>query len=252
MTQLPRTPPGWRLLAHDSIDSTSEEAKRLAAENAPGMTVVWAQEQTAGRGRHGRTWTSPKGNLYLSILLRPDCEPAMAPQLGFVVGIAMARAIRETGNVPVQLKWPNDLLADSRKVAGILLDSSGGNPDRVDWVIAGVGVNVASHPGDIPAAGNLVALGYAGSVERLLEAFLGALAEELEIWEAQGFAPVRERWSEYSLPKGTPLTVKMPDGPVDGRFDGLDETGSLLLRHDGGVERISAGDVFPAGSAAAG
>ncbi len=245
MTRTPEVPPGWRLISHDSLGSTSEEAKRLASEGAPDRTVVWSREQTAGRGRHGRSWTSPRGNLYTSILLRPDCPVSDAAQLGFVVGVAVAKAVRTASGVPAVLKWPNDLLANGRKIAGILLDSSGGQSGVADWVIAGVGVNVTSHPEELQDAGDLVSQGYTGAVEDLLELYLGGLEAELRIWREKGFAATRERWAEMALPVGTPLSVKLPDGPVEGRFDGLDEAGSLLLRRESEVLRVSVGDVFP-------
>ncbi|MBO6784471.1 MAG: biotin--[acetyl-CoA-carboxylase] ligase [Alphaproteobacteria bacterium] len=245
MSSIPDAPPGWRLIEYDSIDSTSDEARRLAEAGEDGPVAVWAREQTAGRGRHGRSWTSPKGNFYLSVLLRPGCPTSRAPEIGFVVGVAMARAAREVSGVPVVLKWPNDLLADGRKVAGILLDSADDGQGRVAWVVAGTGVNVASHPDGLPDATSLSAQGYAGTVEDLVAAYIRALAEELEAWERDGFLPIRERWSNHALPQATPLSVKLPDGVVEGDFGGLDETGSLLLRRNGETLRISVGDVFP-------
>jgi BirA family biotin operon repressor/biotin-[acetyl-CoA-carboxylase] ligase len=251
MTHPPQVPSGWVLDAHDSLDSTSEEAKRLAANGAPGRMVVWSREQTAGRGRHGRGWTSPRGNLYLSVLLRPQCTVRDAPQIGFVVGAAMARAVRECTGVEAVLKWPNDLLVAGRKLSGILLDSADDGTGGVAWVIAGIGVNVAGHPAELPDATDLSACGANVAVEELLEVFLASLAEHLDVWEREGFAAIRTRWAELALEPGTKLTVKLPRETVEGGFDGIDEAGNLLLARNGETMRVSAGDVFPVTPAAA-
>ncbi|HCP01460.1 MAG: biotin--[acetyl-CoA-carboxylase] ligase [Alphaproteobacteria bacterium] len=237
-------PPGCHLIAKDSVGSTSEDARFLAAEGAPHLTVVWAREQTAGRGRHGRSWASPRGNLYLSILLRPDCSIADAPQIGFAVGAAMARAIREISGAEVDLKWPNDLLLDGHKVSGILLESAGRADGALDWVIAGIGVNVGSRP-DVPGSTSLCAAGYDVAVEALLESFLPKLVELLAIWSRDGFAPVRAVWSALALSPDTAISVKLPDGIRTGIFMGIDESGNLVLRDGSGVEHIAVGDVFP-------
>ncbi len=244
MTAHPDVPPGCQLIVRDSVGSTSEDAKQLAAEGAPGLTVVWAQEQTAGRGRHGRSWNSPRGNLYLSILLRPDCAIAEAPQIGFAVGAAMARAIREAAGADVELKWPNDLLLGAEKISGILLESSAQPGGRLDWVVAGIGVNVDSQP-DIPGATCLRARGHGVAVEALLEAFLPHLVDLLDIWARDGFGPIRAIWSALALATGTELTVKLPDGVRAGEFAGIDGQGNLMLETADGTEHIAVGDVFP-------
>ena len=244
MTAGPDVPPGCHLIARDSVGSTSEDAKALAADGAPDLTIVWAREQTAGRGRHGRSWNSPRGNLYLSVLLRPDCAIAEAPQIGFAVGAAMARAIRDAAGADVELKWPNDLLLDGAKISGILLESAARADGRLDWVVAGIGVNVDSRP-DVPGAGSLRAAGHAIDVEALLEAFLPNLVELLGIWARDGFGPVRAIWSALALGLGTELTVKLPAGTRQGRFSGIDATGNLLLTTADGTEHIAVGDVFP-------
>jgi BirA family biotin operon repressor/biotin-[acetyl-CoA-carboxylase] ligase len=216
----------------------------LAAEGAAGLTVVWAQEQTAGRGRHGRSWDSPRGNLYISILLRPDCDIADAPQIGFAVGAAMTRAVRAIAGADVELKWPNDLLLGGAKLSGILLESAARADGRLDWVVAGIGVNVDSQP-EVPGATCLLAAGYDITAEALLEEFLPNLVELLGIWERDGFGPIRAIWSALALALDTELTVKLPDGVKAGTFSGIDESGNLLLSTDTGTERIAVGDVFP-------
>lgn len=240
----PVAPAGCHLIAFDSVGSTNEEAKALALAGAESGTVVWAREQTAGRGRHGRSWASPPGNLYLSVILRPDCRPADAPQLGFVTGVALAETLRRLSDIPVALKWPNDLLANGKKASGILLESAADADGRLDWLVIGVGVNVASSPADLPDSSSLSEAGAAITVDDLLSAFLERLFWHIGQWQTQGFAAVRERWMSFALPVGTQMRVKLPDGDALGRFSGIDERGSLLLGSDGDVRRIDMGDVF--------
>lgn len=244
MSARPDVPPGCHLIAKDSVGSTSEDARALAGECAPHLTIVWAGEQTAGRGRHGRSWASPPGNLYLSILLRPDCPVADAPQLGFVVGAAMARAVRHVAGAPVELKWPNDLLLGGGKLSGILLESAARPDGALDWVIAGIGVNVDSKP-DVPGATSLRAAGHDVAVASLLEAFLAGLVDLLDIWARDGFDPIRAAWSALALGQGTEVSVKLPAGERRGTFAGIDATGNLVLESDGATEHIAVGDVFP-------
>lgn len=245
MTQPLAVPDGYELHPFDQIGSTNEEARRLAEAGAPDRTIVWAREQTAGRGRHGREWTSPPGNLYLSMLFRPTCRVAEAPQLGFVVGAAMADAIRDLTDVPVTLKWPNDLVYDGKKLSGILLDSADDGDDGVAWVVAGVGVNVAVAPDALSDATSLLSIGAEVEVEALLEAFLAKLMPLLDEWRNDGFAPIRFRWSELAFDFGTPISVKLPDGEIEGRFEGIDAAGNLAVRYDGSLHYVAAGDVFP-------
>lgn len=245
MTRPPVVPDGCGLHAFDQIGSTSEEARRLAEEGAPDRTFVWAREQSSGRGRHGREWTSPPGNLYLSMLFRPQCRVAEAPQLGFAVGAAMASAIRDMTDVPVTLKWPNDLVFEGKKLSGILLDSADDGKGGVAWVVAGIGVNVAVAPDMLPDATSLRAIGAEIEVETLLETFLMKLLPLLDEWKHDGFAPIRFRWSELAFDFGTPISVKLPDGEISGRFEGIDAAGNLAVRYDGSLRYVAAGDVFP-------
>lgn len=241
----PDVPAGCHLIAIDSVGSTNEEAKVLAQSGADAGTVVWAREQLAGRGRHGRTWTSPRGNLYLSVLQRPDCRPADAPQMGFVAGVALADAITRLSDVPVALKWPNDLMVKGKKASGILLESAADADGHLAWLVIGTGVNVEIFPDDLPDVTSLRAAGAVITVEDLLSAFLERLFLYAELWRAQGFGLIRERWLSFALPKDTEMRVRLPSGEVFGRFSSIDERGSLLLETDSGSQRIDMGDVFP-------
>ena len=241
----PVVPDDCYLICLDSVGSTNENAKTLAQSGAEEGTVVWSREQTAGKGRHGRTWTSPRGNLYLSIIQRPDCRPADAPQMGFVTGVALANAITRLSDVPVALKWPNDLMIEGKKASGILLESAADAKGRLDWLVIGTGVNVEIFPDELPDVTSLRAAGAEITVEDLLSAFLERLFLYAELWRAQGFGPIRERWLSFALPKDTEMRVRLPSGDVFGRFSSIDERGSLLLETDNGSRRIDMGDVFP-------
>src|SRR5690348_7572810 len=144
----PSLPAGFRAHHFAAVGSTNDTAKELARAGAPEGTIVWAGEQTAGRGRRGRIWASPPGNLYLSLILRPQAPAAQAAQLGFVAALALGGAIAELAGPQIELrcKWPNDLLANGRKLAGILLESETSANGEVDFVVLGVGANLASAP----------------------------------------------------------------------------------------------------------
>src|SRR5215469_6797382 len=142
----PRLPPGFRLFFYDSIASTNDEAKQLARDGAPAGTLVWALEQTAGRGRRGHAWVSPQGNLYASLILRPDCAAGRAAQLGFVAALAAGYTLGVVSAMfqGLSYKWPNDVLVNGRKIAGILLESELGEGEIPKFVILGIGINLAS------------------------------------------------------------------------------------------------------------
>lgn len=252
MMRHPKVPDGCHLIAHKSIGSTNAEARNLAEDGAPDRTVVWAGEQTAGRGRHGRNWSSPPGNLYLSIVCRPICPVAHAPQIGFVVGVAMAQTLRALCDIPVELKWPNDLLVGGQKVSGLLLESAAGETGALAWVIAGIGVNLESHPQSVETAGNLRAHGATCSAEDIIEAFLPRLFAMLDMWSRDGFAAIRDQWNELALAHGTAVSVKLPDRVISGDFEGIDAAGNMALRHEGTLVHVAAGDVFPLSSAETG
>jgi BirA family biotin operon repressor/biotin-[acetyl-CoA-carboxylase] ligase len=240
----PNLPPGYRLRRFEDLDNTSDEAKRQAAQGAPHGTVIVADRQTAGRGRRGRAWESPEGNLYASLLLRPDYEPQRAAQLSFVTALAVAETVR--GILPakkrVELKWPNDVLVKGRKISGVLLESSprGGG---LDWLVIGCGINITSHPELASGkATSLVAEGASALTPvSVLETFVQALHTGIEGWEAAGFAPVREAWLASARGVGRPVEVRLPGETLHGTFAALDETGALKLELAGGGERLVTG-----------
>jgi BirA family biotin operon repressor/biotin-[acetyl-CoA-carboxylase] ligase len=245
-------PPGWALVAMEGTDSTNDEAKRRAGQGAAEGTVIWAVEQSRGRGRRGREWISPPGNLYCSVLLRPDCAPSDAPQAAFVAALATAEALDTflEGERSPSLKWPNDVLVRDRKIAGILLESatSAGavNAVSLDWMVAGIGVNVAHHPEQVMYPATSLGAEGAGDVplELLLEALLGRLFAWLQRWREAGFGPVREAWMARAARIGQTIGVQIEGDVIDGIFRGLDTDGALLMDTGGTLRRVSAGDVF--------
>jgi len=250
MASFDSLPAGYRLARFDSLDSTNEEARRLADKGAGDGYVVWARRQTAGRGRQGRSWQSPEGNLYFSIIVRPKMPARDAAQFSFVSALALGGAL--SGLLPetveLRYKWPNDLLLDGRKAAGILLESSGGIGGALDWLVIGVGLNVAECPA-IKDGYPATSLRQAGAgdieVEGLLMRFLAGFAEWRARWQNEGLAVVRAAWLERAARLGEEIIVRLPGAELKGRFEGLDESGALMLdMADGSRRKVSAGDVF--------
>lgn len=241
-------PAGFGLRAFASLGSTNDEAKILANQGISDGTVIWAAEQTVGRGRQGRNWTSPPGNLYASVLLRDIGPMAQAAQLSFVTALAMADAISQFIPKPdlLTLKWPNDLLLDGAKICGILLES-GKDPFGHDWIVIGTGVNVNSHPDNtIYSATNLHQFQCDVSVENLLSSYIYKLSEWHNRWRSQGFAPIRASWLNRAAKLGQVITVKLPaHKQIEGVFRDMNADGAIEVQlANGTIETVSAGDVF--------
>ncbi len=225
---------------YDSIGSTNDEAMRLAREGAAHGTVVHADEQTAGRGRLSRRWASPPGNLYLSIVLRPDVPPARTVELGFVAALAVADAVDALlpRQVRATLKWPNDVQVRNGKIAGILLEQID------DAVVLGVGLNVLEAPSGVSyQVSTIVGCGGLATVDGAREKLLAALANWYGIWQQDGFAPIRAAWLARAHPIGSTLGVRLEGRFTTGRFAGVDADGALLLETKEGRRRILVGDV---------
>jgi BirA family biotin operon repressor/biotin-[acetyl-CoA-carboxylase] ligase len=241
----------WRTVHwFQETDSTQRVARDLARAGAAEGTVVVAERQTAGRGRLGRSWHSPAGlNLYCSLVLRPPLAPGAVPRLALVVGAAVAAAIVEETGAAAAIKWPNDVLVDGRKVAGILVEMDA-EMERVHHVIAGIGVNVnapvASFPPELRDKATSLRVATGRRVDRA--AFAARLLVALEArygrFVSAGFASVRSEWESYSCLTGTEVRVASAAGEVAGRVLGLDDDGALRLAGpSGAVVRIIAGEV---------
>lgn len=228
--------------------STNADMLELAQGGASEGMWLRAERQTAGRGRQGRDWASPEGNLYASTLvrLRPSDPPPAT--LALVAGVALEETVRlfldreGAGRaVGLALKWPNDLLLDGAKLSGILLERSG------DCVVIGMGVNLAHHPEglDRPTT-SLAAHGVTPDPALFLETLAEIFTRWVARWRGEGIGPVRDRWAARAHPPGTALTARLPDGSaIEGLFLGLDSDGALRLRlADGGTHAMHAGDIF--------
>jgi BirA family transcriptional regulator, biotin operon repressor / biotin---[acetyl-CoA-carboxylase] ligase len=244
-------PDCFQLATLDSVDSTNEEIRRRAELGAVDGTVVWARRQTSGRGRRGREWTSPKGNLYCSLLLRPSYPASKAMQLGFVTAAAVAEVVTETlqNDAHVTCKWPNDVLVNGRKVAGILIESSSAGGTALDWLAIGVGVNVVSHPREAASRYPATSLAAEGarevSLPKLLERYCRSLHRWIATWHENGFAAIRQAWLQRAHGLHEPILVRLENETFEGVFANMDENGALVLEQNGIDRLVTVGDVFP-------
>jgi BirA family biotin operon repressor/biotin-[acetyl-CoA-carboxylase] ligase len=242
-------PATFRHIALAETGSTNAEALALARSGERGPLWITAARQTQGRGRRGNAWFSLAGNLHASLLLTAPCTPEKAPQLSFVAALALHDAVSVCAPqvAPMlALKWPNDLLLASAKVAGILIE---GESDAVFAVVIGFGVNCAEHPEGMPyPATDLAAAGSKVAPAALLEALTAAMEQRLAQWSrGVGFAAIRADWLARAAGLGQEISVRLPEREFTGRFEGLDEEGGLLVMQPGGVSAVRAGEVFALG-----
>ena len=239
------TPP---IEAYEELDSTNAEARRRGEAGEGGPVWITAAVQTAGRGRRGRAWSTRRGNLAATLLTTTDRPPGEAAQLSFVAALA-ACDLADTclGSGAARLKWPNDVLIHGRKAVGILVES-GTRPDGRLWLAVGIGVNLAHAPTDVERPATAFADHMAGpppTPRAVLDVLAPAFERWRIAWTTQGFAPIATGWSERATGLGRPCEARLPNRTLGGVAEGLDADGALRLRlDDGGLERITAGDVF--------
>lgn len=240
-------PAGYMAIHLDAVGSTNAEAFERARQGAASGLWVVARRQTAGRGRRGRIWTSEPGNLYSSLMLRDPIEEARLGELPLVVALAVhdavAAALPPFARADLTIKWPNDILYIGAKLCGILIEATSTPEGRV--VVAGIGINCTHHP-DVAlySATDLAEVGYPAEPEAMFALLAAAMARRLAEWRTSAFSGLREAWLSRARGVGEAITVRLPTREMTGIFSGLDSEGRLLLRHDGGLEAISAGDVF--------
>lgn len=243
----------YHLLSFDSLDSTNEEAKRLARSGGSHGAVIWAKKQSEGKGRLGRTWLSSEGNLFVSMLLQPEKQMAELGQLSFVASIAVLDAIAPmlADKSELKTKWPNDVLLSERKLGGILLESFRTDGCDKSWVVVGVGINIDSFPPrtEFPA----ICLKDAGvelvSAKIILSRFIHHFIERYDQWNSKGFAPIRKDWLAQAWHLKEHIIARLPDSEIEGIFEGIDENGSLTIKLDNGKKQtIHAGDVYASGN----
>jgi BirA family biotin operon repressor/biotin-[acetyl-CoA-carboxylase] ligase len=240
---------GVRHIALKSAGSTNAEALKLARAGERGPLWITAQSQSAGRGRRGSTWTSPPGNLYATLLIGEPSAAEHAPQLSFVAALALHDALGDCAprlGPLFKVKWPNDLLFGPDKLAGILIE---GESEPVFAVVIGFGVNCINHPLDTfyPATDLLLA-GALVKPEPLFAALSAAMLRRLGQWQrGAGFASIRADWLARAAGLGEDIRVRLAERELNGRFEGLDEAGRLLVLGPGGVATVTAGEVFSLG-----
>lgn len=260
---------GFRLEAHDSVGSTNALALEHARAGDPGNLWVVSKRQESGRGRRGRVWATPEGNLAATLLVLTGRDLKLSATLGFVAGLALADALdavvakgriavaldgASAGGNRFELKWPNDVLASGAKLAGILLESSMLDNDRFA-VAVGIGVNVVAHPQDLPyPATSLKALGSACDAETLFLALSDAWSENARQWnEGRGLAAIRRRWLDRAAGLGGEVAVRLDGNVVRGTFETIDEDCRFVIRDENGQAlTIAAGDVHFGAVASAG
>jgi len=231
-----------------ALGSTNGEALTRVRTGERGPLWISAERQTAGRGRRGNAWVSPPGNLYATLLLTEPCVPALAPQLSFVAGLAeydaAARCAPDIAS-SLKLKWPNDLLLDGKKLAGLLIESE--SPPFA--VAIGIGVNCSTSPSDTTyPATDLGTAGAAVAPLHLLSNLAAALNRRLGQWQSGlGFPSIRSDWLTRAAGLGTPIKVRLPERELDGIFEGIDEAGQLVLATGASTQTIAAGEVFTLG-----
>lgn len=240
---------GKTIYKYEEIDSTNTEGKRLAENGAAHGTVIQAQVQTAGRGRRGRQWSSPKGaGIWFSIILRPDIAPESAPVLTLVAAMAVVKAIQRLPGASPQIKWPNDVVMSGKKVCGILTEMSP-QRDGVDYMVVGIGINVKQQafPPDIMES--------ATSLEQMLpgasvsgELLLAAVLEEFETYyekymKTMDVSLFLEEYHDRLVNKDKEVKVLDPRGEYEGIARGINQSGELLVEREGTLIAVNAGEV---------
>ena len=236
----------WIIETYETIGSTQDVVKGFAEIGHPEGKVVQARQQSGGRGRHGRPWVSEKGNLYLSVLLRPACLAQHIGQLAILVAVALGDTIRPCLKNPkaLILKWPNDVMLGDQKCAGILIETALSEGGAIEYAIVGAGVNIAAAPLGIGAAINAHSA-KSVDVDRFRDEFLKNLNEIYVLWSREGFSEVKQRWLGMAHKKGTNLRVKVGPQIETGLFYSIDDEGNLLL-HDKDLrqKKVTAGEVY--------
>ena len=234
---------GWQWRHLREVASTQDLAIAAGQGGEAAPLVVTADRQTAGRGRGGRAWQAPEGNLNFSALLRPGPVPLQAATWSLLAGVAVhgAVAVHMPDASGLMLKWPNDLLLGGAKLAGVLIDTALTPSGLIDWVVIGVGVNIAHAPAlpDRPTA----CLADAG-IKLAPETLAATLTGRLDHWLEAGPQAVRTAWLTRAHPVGATLRVRQGDRMIEGEFAGLADDGSLLLISAAGATSIVSGDVF--------
>jgi len=242
---------GREIISYNKIDSTNTAAYELAEQGLAEGAVIFADEQTKGRGRHGRTWYSAPGcGIYMSCVLRPHMAPNEIPKITLIAAVAVVKSIREYTGLAAMIKWPNDILVNGRKVCGILTEMKA-EQDRIDFIILGIGINVNSRSKDLPRAGSSLKeeLGPSRRGEDisrvdLAKKILEAIEKYYNILKTRGSGSIIDEWKEFSAMLGSRVKIVLPNRTFEADAHNIDPDGALVVRLDSGMlEKVSSGDV---------
>ncbi|SMH71022.1 biotin--[acetyl-CoA-carboxylase] ligase [Candidatus Nitrosotalea okcheonensis] len=244
---------GKKIYYFDKIDSTQNFALDLTQRPHENGSVVIAQRQTQGRGRLDRRWISPKGGIWMSILLRPNFEPSYASLFPMLTSLALAVSIEEILKIKTELKWPNDLTLKGKKVAGILIDASI-ESNKIDYIIIGVGINFKIKPDIVTKSiknnkrnygiTTLIKKNQKGNPVELIQQFLFELEQNYNKVVSDSTGQIRKEWVKRSSTIGKNITTTTTTGILKGKALGIDKTGALLLSNRGKIQRLLAGDII--------
>jgi len=239
---------GSEILHYTEVASTNTLAMELAQKGAVDGAVIIAETQAVGKGRLGRTWTSPAGNLYVSLVLRPSVPISKAPLITLMGAVAVASAIRRYCGLPAGIKWPNDILLSGKKVSGLLTEMSA-EPDRIRHIVLGIGVNVNMDSNTLPTDVRKLSTTLADATGRLVDrtALLRTLLTELDLWYhrfLKGEGTVLAAWKELNVTLGHRVAVSGGSAKMEGLAHDVDAEGRLILKlDDGTLRQVAAGDV---------
>ena len=242
---------GKEIISYKKVGSTNDIAYELAEKGLRDGSIILAEEQEKGKGRHGRRWLSPsKGGIYLSAILRPHITPNEIPKITLLAAVAAAKAIRETAGLQAMIKWPNDILVNNRKVCGILTEMKA-EQDSVDFIVIGIGINVNTPLKALPKGASSLKeeLRHRGKDEyvsrvELTKKLIEKLEEDYFLLKKEGFRPIMDEWKRLTDMLGSRVKVVLQNRAFEGLVHDIDPDGALVVRKDAGtLERISSGDI---------
>ena len=242
---------GKEVLTYKKVDSTNDIAYELAEKGLKEGSVILAEEQAKGKGRHGRTWLSPSGSgIYFSVILRPEIIPNEISKITLLAAVATAQAIREAAGLQAMIKWPNDILVNHKKVCGILTEMKA-EQDGVDFIVIGIGINVNNPLKQLPKGASSLAeelpsyrKGEQVSRIDLTKKLIEKLEEDYFLLKKDGFRPIMNEWKHLTDMLGSRVKVSLQNRTFEGLAHDIDPDGALVVRRDAGtLERISSGDV---------
>jgi BirA family biotin operon repressor/biotin-[acetyl-CoA-carboxylase] ligase len=244
----------FQIIQYDSVESTMTLAKKIAEEGDNHFHCIQAYEQKSGRGRHGNQWTSPKGNLYLSLILRPKKPLYEFGQMSFVVALALMDMLIAS-HVPkdlIKIKWPNDILVDDKKISGLLLEA-GQDPKGANYLILGSGVNIFYAPDEKAKVSDHLSsqnktnqiADQISVIDQCRDKLLHALDRRYQQWHDDNFRDIKNEWLQHAARLGEEITVRTSNERYNGIFETIDDHGALLLRQNSGITRkVQSGEVF--------